>query len=167
MILEAIYEPNFSDNSHGFRPNRSCHTCLGQIKRVYTGTKWFVEGYIKGCFDNIDHHVLIKIVRKRINDESFIELLWKFLRAGYLENWEYHTTYTVKRIPMIRPNTEVITPPTASPFPPGSFAIATIPSMAPIIPGSHPIQQQSVRERIPSTREVTANALSGLFCTGY
>lgn len=94
MILEAIYEPNFSDNSHGFRPNRSCHTCLGQIKRVYTGTKWFVEGDIKGCFDNIDHHVLIKIVRKRINDESFIELLWKFLRAGYLENWEYHTTYS-------------------------------------------------------------------------
>ena len=94
MILEAIYEPNFSDNSHGFRPNRSCHTCLGQIKSVYTGTKWFVEGDIKGCFDNIDHHVLIKIVRKRINDESFIELLWKFLRAGYLESWEYHTTYS-------------------------------------------------------------------------
>lgn len=94
MILEAIYEPNFSDNSHGFRPNRSCHTCLGQIKRVYTGTKWFVEGDIKGCFDNIDHHVLIKIVRKRIKDESFIELLWKFLKAGYLENWEYHTTYS-------------------------------------------------------------------------
>ena len=46
MILEVIYEPNFSDNSHGFRPNRSCHTCLGQIKRVYTGTKWFVEGNI-------------------------------------------------------------------------------------------------------------------------
>lgn len=94
MLLEAIYEPNFSDYSHGFRPNRSCHTCLGQIKRMFTGTKWFVEGDIKGCFDNIDHHILIKIIRRRINDESFIELLWKFLRAGYLESWEYNTTYS-------------------------------------------------------------------------
>ena len=57
MILEAIYEPNFSDNSHGFRPNRSCHTCLGQIKRVYTGTKWFVEGDIKGCFETVSSFV--------------------------------------------------------------------------------------------------------------
>ena len=56
--------------------------------------KWFVEGDIKGCFDNIDHHILISIVRRRITDESFIELLWKFLRAGYLENWEYNTTYS-------------------------------------------------------------------------
>lgn len=94
MLLEAIYEPNFSDNSHGFRPNRSCHTCLGQIKRVFTGTKWFVEGDIKGCFDNIDHHILINILRRRIKDECFIELLWKFLHAGYLENWEYNTTYS-------------------------------------------------------------------------
>ena len=58
-ILEAVFEPHFYDEMMGFRPNRSCHTCLGQIKRVYTGTKWFVEGDIKGCFDNIDHHVLI------------------------------------------------------------------------------------------------------------
>jgi group II intron reverse transcriptase/maturase len=94
MLLEAIYEPNFSDKSHGFRPNRSCHTCLGQIKRLYTGTKWFVEGDIRGCFDNIDHHILINIIRKRIKDENFIELLWKFLRAGYLEKWEYNTTYS-------------------------------------------------------------------------
>ena len=84
-MLEAIYEPGFSVHSHGFRPNRSCHTCLTEVKRTFTGVKWFVEGDIKGCFDNIDHHILISIVRRRITDESFIELLWKFLRAGYLE----------------------------------------------------------------------------------
>ena len=94
VLLEAIYEPNFSEHSHGFRPDRSCHTCLGEIKRTFTGTKWFVEGDIKGCFDNIDHHILINIIRKRIKDESFVELLWKFLRAGYLEEWEYNTTYS-------------------------------------------------------------------------
>lgn len=94
VILEAIYEPGFSEHSHGFRPNRSCHTCLGQVQRTFTGVKWFVEGDIKGCFDNIDHHVLIKILRRRISDESFIELLWKFLRAGHLENWTYNATYS-------------------------------------------------------------------------
>ena len=94
MLLEAIYEPTFSENSHGFRPNRSCHTCLGEVQRTFTGAKWIVEGDIKGCFDNIDHHILINIIRRRIADESFIELLWKFLRAGYMENWTYNTTYS-------------------------------------------------------------------------
>ena len=94
VMLEAIYEPGFSVHSHGFRPNRSCHTCLLEVKRTFTGVKWFVEGDIRGCFDNIDHHVLISMVRRRITDERFIELLWKFLRAGYLENWEYNTTYS-------------------------------------------------------------------------
>ena len=89
MLLEAIYEPTFSEKSHGFRPNRSCHTCLTDIKVSFHGAKWIVEGDIKGCFDNIDHHTLISIIRRRIADESFIELLWKFLRAGYLENWTY------------------------------------------------------------------------------
>ena len=93
-ILESIYEPVLSPNSHGFRPKRSCHTALTQIKRTFTGTKWFVEGDIKGCFDNIDHHILIDILRRKIKDEYFIALVWKFLKAGYLENWQYHKTYS-------------------------------------------------------------------------
>ena len=93
-ILESIYEPAFSPNSHGFRPRKSCHTALQQIKSTYTGTKWFVEGDIKGCFDNIDHHVLVDILRRKIKDEYFIALIWKFLKAGYLENWQYHSTYS-------------------------------------------------------------------------
>lgn len=93
MILESIYEPTFSDHSHGFRPRRSCHTALEQMERTFAGTNWFVEGDIKACFDSFDHHVLIEILRRRIDDEAFITLMWKFLKAGYMEQWQYHRTY--------------------------------------------------------------------------
>lgn len=94
MLLESIYEPNFSDASHGFRPQKSCHTALTKIQKTFTGAKWFVEGDIKACFDSFDHHVLIDILRKRIDDEAFISLMWKFLKAGYMEQWQYHMTYS-------------------------------------------------------------------------
>lgn len=94
MILEAIFEPTFSEKSHGFRPNRSCHTALLEIQGNFTGVKWIVEGDIKACFDCFDHHVLIDLLRRRIHDEYFIGLMWKFLKAGYMEQWEYHTTYS-------------------------------------------------------------------------
>lgn len=94
MILESIYEPTFSNLSHGFRPNRSCHTALKQIQAGFTGTKWFIEGDIHGFFDNIDHAVLVNILRKRIKDEYFIALIWKFLKAGYVEDWTFHNTYS-------------------------------------------------------------------------
>jgi len=93
MILESIFEPNFSKSSHGFRPGRSCHTALKQIHDTFTGAHWFVEGDIEACFDSFDHHVLIDLLRKRIDDESFIALMWKFLKAGYMEQWQYHKTY--------------------------------------------------------------------------
>ena len=94
MILEAVYEPIFMDVSHGFRPNRSCHTALEQIKHEFTGARWFVEGDIKGCFDNIEHETLIAIVNGKIKDARFIQLLWKFLKAGYLEDWRYNKTFS-------------------------------------------------------------------------
>ena len=93
MILEAIFEPNFSKYSHGFRPKKSCHTALKQLSLEFTGAKWFIEGDIKACFDSFDHHVLIGLLRKRIDDEYFISLMWKFLKAGYLDQWIYHKTY--------------------------------------------------------------------------
>ena len=93
-ILEAIYEEVFEDSSHGFRPNRSCHTALTRIQKTFKSTKWFIEGDIKGFFDNIDHNVLIGILRKRISDERFLRLIRKFLNAGYIENWEYHNTFS-------------------------------------------------------------------------
>ena len=94
MILESIYDTTFSHYSHGFRPNRSCHTALLQLQHNFTGVKWFVEGDIKSYFDTIDHHILVSILRKRIKDEAFIELIWKFLKAGYMESWTYNATYS-------------------------------------------------------------------------
>ena len=94
MILESIYEPTFRNTSNGFRPNRSCHTALKQIQDTFTGINWFIEGDIHACFDSFDHQVLIGLLRKRIEDEQFIQLIWKFLKAGYMEQWEYHDTYT-------------------------------------------------------------------------
>ena len=94
MLLEAIYEPTFSPRSHGFRPKRSCHTALAEIKTTFNGVQWVIEGDIKACFDSFDHHVLIDILRRRIKDEHFIALMWKMLKAGYMEQWTYHHTYS-------------------------------------------------------------------------
>ena len=94
MILEAIYDDSFEDTSHGFRPGKSCHTALRQIQNRFTRCKWFVEGDIKGFFDNIDHNTLIAILRKRIKDEKFLRLIRKFLSAGYMEDNTFHETYS-------------------------------------------------------------------------
>lgn len=93
-ILQAVYEPVFLNCSHGFRPNRSCHTALAQAKQDFSGARWFVEGDIKGCFDHIDHTVLVGLVNRKIKDARLIKLLRKFLKAGYMEDWRYHTTYS-------------------------------------------------------------------------
>lgn len=94
MLLESIYDSTFSNRSHGFRQRMGCHTALKQIEKTFTGATWFVEGDITACFDSFDHHVLIDLLRRRIDDEKFIALMWKFLKAGYMEQWEYHGTYT-------------------------------------------------------------------------
>ena len=89
LLLEAYYEPQFSDQSHGFRPGRGCHTALLDVTRNGKGTKWFIEGDIKGCFDNIDHTVLLSILRERIHDNRLLRLIENLLKAGYCENWRY------------------------------------------------------------------------------
>ncbi|MDA8204738.1 MAG: reverse transcriptase domain-containing protein [Thermaerobacter sp.] len=94
MLLESMYEPTFSKFSHGFRPGRSCHTALAQVQHNFTGMKWFIEGDIKAYFDTIDHHTLVNILRRRIKDEEFLTLIWKFLKAGYLDQWQWHATYS-------------------------------------------------------------------------
>ena len=94
LILEAIYEPIFRNNSHGFRPLRSCHTCLKQVKNEFRGVKWFIEGDIKGCFDNIDHKVLLEILQRKIKDSRLINLIRQFLKAGYVEDWKYNATHS-------------------------------------------------------------------------
>jgi group II intron reverse transcriptase/maturase len=94
MVLEAIYEQQFEDCSHGFRPQRSCHTAISKIKMTFAGTKWFIEGDIKGFFDNINHDILTTILKERISDDRFIRLIRKFLNAGYIEEWTFHKTYS-------------------------------------------------------------------------
>jgi len=92
LILEAYYEPQFSDHSHGFRPQRGCHTALRAIHRRWNGTVWFIEGDISQCFDRLDHQVLLAILREKIQDNRFLRLIENLLRAGYLEDWRYHAT---------------------------------------------------------------------------
>jgi group II intron reverse transcriptase/maturase len=94
MVLEAVYEPIFLNVSHGFRPKRSCHTALTSLKQEFNGARWFVEGDIKGCFDNIDHAVLVGLLNNKVKDARIIKLIYKFLKAGYLEDWRYHKTYS-------------------------------------------------------------------------
>jgi group II intron reverse transcriptase/maturase len=89
MILEAIFEPTFSTNSHGFRPNKCCHTALRKIKTQFVGASYIVEGDISKCFDTFDHAVLIELISKKISDPRFIQLIRKTLKAGYME---FHTT---------------------------------------------------------------------------
>ena len=92
MILEAYYEPQFSDRSHGFRPGRGCHTALSEVADTWKGTRWFVEGDIKGCFDNIDHDVLLSVLGEKLHDNRFLNLLKYLLKAGYIEDWKYGRT---------------------------------------------------------------------------
>ena len=92
MILEAYYEPQFSDRSHGFRPGRGCHTALSNVVDYWSGVRWFVEGDIKGCFDNIDHDVLLSVLGEKLHDNRFLGLLKYLLKAGYVEDWKYGRT---------------------------------------------------------------------------
>jgi len=94
LILEAYYEPQFSSHSHGFRPERGCHTALTEIANDWKGTIWFIEGDISGCFDSLDHDILLAILREKIRDNRFLRLIKNLLRAGYVENWTYNATHS-------------------------------------------------------------------------
>ena len=106
FILEWYYEPQFSDYSYGFRPRRGCHTALNRIAKTWTGTSWFIEGDISGCFDAINHDVLLNILREKIQDDRFINLIARLLKAGYMEDWKYHVTLSGS------PQGGIVTPPT-------------------------------------------------------
>jgi group II intron reverse transcriptase/maturase len=92
LLLEAYYEPTFSDRSHGFRPRRGCHTALREIASTWTGTAWFIEGDIADCFGSLDHVLMVKILAQRIHDNRFLRLVRNMLTAGYLEDWEWGAT---------------------------------------------------------------------------
>ena len=92
LLLEAIYEPCFSGMSHGFRKGRGCHTALRKIQETWTGTTWFIEGDISDCFGSFSHEILLEILAEKIRDNRFLRLIRNMLKAGYLEDWEYHDT---------------------------------------------------------------------------
>jgi group II intron reverse transcriptase/maturase len=92
LLLEAYYEPQFSDRSHGFRPRRGCHTALREVAQTWLGTTWFIEGDIAQCFDSLDHQVMLDTLGERIHDNRFLRLVQNMLRAGYLEDWKWNAT---------------------------------------------------------------------------
>src|SRR3984885_12974287 len=92
LILEAYYEPVFSERSHGFRKRRGCHTALREINDTWTGTTWFIEGDISDCFGSLSHEILLGILAEKIHDRRFLRLIRNMLKAGYLEDWEYRET---------------------------------------------------------------------------
>ena len=106
LLLEAYYEPGFSDLSHGFRKRRGCHTALRKIHDTWTGTVWFIEGDICDCFGSIDHEILLMILAEKIHDQRLLRLIRHMLKAGYLEDWEYRETLSGC------PQGGVVTPPT-------------------------------------------------------
>ncbi|WTZ68423.1 reverse transcriptase/maturase family protein [Streptomyces sp. NBC_01383] len=94
LLLEAYYEPTFSNSSHGFRPRRGCHTALRDVANTWTGTVWFVEGDIAQCFDRLDHSVMLRILGERIQDNRFLRLMGNLLKAGYMEDWVWNATHS-------------------------------------------------------------------------
>jgi group II intron reverse transcriptase/maturase len=92
LLLEAYYEPQFSDHSHGYRPGRGCHTALREVARTWTGTTWFIEGDISRCFDRLDHQVMLETLGEKIHDNRLLRLVGNMLRAGYLEDWAWNAT---------------------------------------------------------------------------
>jgi group II intron reverse transcriptase/maturase len=94
MLLEAIYEPHFLPSSHGFRPHRSCHTALLQIKREFAGADWLIKTDMDDFYYKMDRRLMLQILRRKIKDERFIQLIGKCLKAGYLHDWEINRTYS-------------------------------------------------------------------------
>ncbi|MET8538569.1 reverse transcriptase domain-containing protein [Streptomyces sp. NPDC005065] len=92
LLLEAYYDVQFSDRSHGFRPKRGCHTALSEVVEVWKGTHWFIEGDISDCFGSLDHEVMLSTLAEKIHDGRFLQLIERMLKAGYLEDWRWHDT---------------------------------------------------------------------------
>src|SRR5574341_30303 len=92
LLLEAYYEPTFSDHSHGFRPRRGCHTALREVAEGWPGTTWFIEGDLSDCFGSLDHDIMVKILSEKIHDNRFLRLLRNMLKAGFLDDWRWNPT---------------------------------------------------------------------------
>jgi nicotine oxidoreductase len=84
-ILETVFEPQFSNFSHGFRPGRGTQTAIYQARGLFTEVNWFIEADISKCFDTLPQHLMIEEVKKKIDDQVFIDLIYKSFNAGYID----------------------------------------------------------------------------------
>ena len=95
-ILESIYEQDFLNCSYGFRPGRNCHQALKELNDLimFQPVSHIVEADIQGFFDNVSHEKLMRFIRIRINDTTLLNLIEKFLKAGYIDEGKLVTTDT-------------------------------------------------------------------------
>lgn len=92
LILNAFYDGQFSEHSHGLREGRGCHTAFQEIYHTWDGVTWIIEGDISACFGSLDHDLLVSTLSEKIQDGRFLQLMKKLLEAGYLEDWKFHQT---------------------------------------------------------------------------
>jgi retron-type reverse transcriptase len=92
MLLDAYYDVRFSDQSHGFRSGRGCHTALDEVVSVWKGTHWFIEGDLADYFGSLDHQIMLSALADKIHDGRFLQLINRMLQAGYLEDWRWTAT---------------------------------------------------------------------------
>ena len=91
--LSKIYEPIFSENSYGFRPNRSCHDAILKSKEIMNkGYKWVVDLDLEKFFDTVNQDLLISIIRRTVNEDKVVSLIRKYLQAGVLVNGVFENT---------------------------------------------------------------------------
>jgi len=84
LILEPLFESTFSNNSHGFRPQRSCHTALEQIRREWREVSYFIEIDLAKCFDKLGHKLILESIHKRCSNKSLVQIINKMLKCGYV-----------------------------------------------------------------------------------
>jgi group II intron reverse transcriptase/maturase len=92
LILNAYCDVTFSEHSHGFRPERGCHTALREIYHTWKGTTWIIEGDIADCFGSLNHDLIVSALAEHIQDGRFLTLVKKLLDAGYMEDWKFKRT---------------------------------------------------------------------------
>lgn len=104
ILVNAIFEKDFRKSSHAFQTNKSCHTALNQIRMEFGKVNWFIEGCIDEQYPSIDHKILVKLLRCKIQDEPFIDLVFKYLRGGYGETAKIkHMKVGLTQVSLISP----------------------------------------------------------------
>jgi len=93
-ILEAVFEPRFTDEMMGFRPKRSCHMALRRLEGMITRekTNWILDADIKSFFNHLNHEWIIKFIESGIKDPNIIRLIRRTLKAGIMEDYQFTET---------------------------------------------------------------------------